>query len=228
MDIRQFLQPATPPDQPATPTRPAAATGIPLGLTLLVRPLPSRASAITAARLVLAYTVGKPDKAVDPETLDAQEFQLWQQSGVANQELTGVLAQVQAPLALTVLRAALPALQEAAAQTLAQHLGQSAPEPAPADEACAAEGPGRAEPPPAERATAEPVRSEERAEAATPALLSVPVPESDSFAPEDPFLRQDLACWQAFLKEIMDPYGPLPDDDTNSSGYVPEGVQGGP
>jgi len=33
---------------------------------------------VAAARLVLAYGVGKPAPAVDPDTLDVQEWALWQ------------------------------------------------------------------------------------------------------------------------------------------------------
>ena len=75
---------------------------------------------MAAARLVLSYTVGKPDKAVDPDRLDVDEFQLWQDSAVAGPDLYGVIGRPQAGLANTVLRAAVPPIQETTAQTLAQ------------------------------------------------------------------------------------------------------------
>lgn len=85
----------------------------------------AREGDVAAARLVLAYSVGKPDKAVDPDTLDVQEFQLWQQHAVANEQLLGVLGRVQAGLANTILRAATPSIQEQTAQTLHQTMRDS-------------------------------------------------------------------------------------------------------
>src|SRR5262249_4338618 len=89
----------------------------------------AREGDVSAARLVLAYAVGKPDRAVDPDTLDVQEWQQLQQSAVPSPDLLGVLGRLQAPLACTILRAALPHLQEAAAQSMAQQLKQPDPVP---------------------------------------------------------------------------------------------------
>src|SRR5260370_1376356 len=54
---------------------------------------------VAAARLVLAYTVGKPAPAVDPDTLDLQEWALWQQMPVLAQVLQSVMGPLQVPLA---------------------------------------------------------------------------------------------------------------------------------
>lgn len=98
----------------------------PEDIQLLVRHLiqQAREGEVAAARLVLAYAIGKPDRAVDPDTLDVQEFQLWQQSAVAQEELLGVLGRAQVGLANTLLRAGVPAIQESMAQTLHQQLQQ--------------------------------------------------------------------------------------------------------
>src|SRR5438552_12265233 len=44
--------------------------------------LQALAGDLAAAKLVLAYTIGKPTPAVEPDRLDVQELQLWQQSAV--------------------------------------------------------------------------------------------------------------------------------------------------
>ncbi len=88
----------------------------------------ARAGDVAAARLVLAYAVGKPDRAVDPDAVDVHEFQLWQQSAVANQDLSGVLGQMQAGLANELFRLAVPGVQEATADKLGQALRDPLPE----------------------------------------------------------------------------------------------------
>ncbi len=86
---------------------------------------------VAAARLVLAYAVGKPDRAVDPDTVEVHEFQLWQQSAIANQDLSGVLGRMQAGLANKICRAAVPPVQETTADNLGQALRESIPEDGP-------------------------------------------------------------------------------------------------
>src|SRR6202043_3493683 len=82
---------------------------------------------VSAARLVLSYSVGKPDKAVDPDTLDMQEWQTFQQGAVANQDFLGLLGELQAPLACTILRPLLPHLQQTVAQQLKEQLQEPVP-----------------------------------------------------------------------------------------------------
>ncbi len=84
----------------------------------------ARQGDVPSARLVFSYTLGKPDKAVDPDSLDQQEWQQFRQNAVPNQELLGLLQLLQAPLASSILRAALPHLQQQMAQSLAQQLNQ--------------------------------------------------------------------------------------------------------
>jgi hypothetical protein len=107
---------------------------------------------VAAARLVLSYTVGKPDKAVDPDRLDVDEFQLWQASAVADEDLYGVIGRPQAGLANTVLRAAVAPIQETTAQTLAQQLNTPLPEVEPATSPAAAEQAGPVDEAPAAEA----------------------------------------------------------------------------
>ncbi len=91
----------------------------------------AREGDVAAARLVLAYAVGKPDRAVDPDTLDVHEFQLWQQNAVASQDLAGVVGRMQAGLANEIVRLAVPEVQEATADNLGQAMLDSLPKVAP-------------------------------------------------------------------------------------------------
>ena len=68
---------------------------------------------VAAIKLLLSYTVGKPEKAVDPDTLDQQEWKLLQQNSIRSEELQALLCLVQMPLFLKMVRAVLPGLQEA-------------------------------------------------------------------------------------------------------------------
>jgi len=89
---------------------------------------------VAAARLVLAYAVGKPTPAVDPDSLDLQEWQHWQQMPVATEDVRGLLGHLQAPQACVLARVLLPLVQQNLARELAQGLdpkpAPSSPEPA--------------------------------------------------------------------------------------------------
>lgn len=158
---------------------------------------------VAVARLVLAYAVGKPDKAVDPDTLDVQEFQLWQQSAVASQQLSGVLNQVQAPLANTILRTTLPAIQETTAQRLAQDLRDPAPvapdDAAPRHETQSAPGPKqeRSTPENGRGGTPNPCRSER----ASRTVKETAPAEQDELSPALD-LEEEQADWLLFFQEI--------------------------
>jgi hypothetical protein len=88
---------------------------------------------LAAARLLLSYTLGKPAAAVDPDTLDQQEWQLYRQRPVNGQDLLAVLSNLPVDLALTILRAALPGVSRGMAGLAAQIIGRDEPaEPKPA------------------------------------------------------------------------------------------------
>lgn len=84
---------------------------------------------VAAARIVLAYTVGKPAATVDPDAVDVGEWQLWQQMAVNVQVLTGLLQAVHVPLACKVSRASVPVLNEIRAREMAEQLAVPAPAP---------------------------------------------------------------------------------------------------
>jgi len=82
---------------------------------------------IAAARLVLAYTLGKPAPVVDPDALDLAEWQHWQQMPVPNEALAGLLGPLQVPLACLLARTILPLLQATVSRELQQQLDPAAP-----------------------------------------------------------------------------------------------------
>jgi len=72
---------------------------------------------VAAARVALAYTVGKPAPTVDPDALDLHEWQHWQQMPVPPELLAGLLGPLQVPVACTLARTILPLLLDAFRQT---------------------------------------------------------------------------------------------------------------
>jgi len=84
---------------------------------------------VAASRLVLAYTLGKPAPAVDPDVLDLTEWQLWQQMPVAPEALAGLLGPLQVPLACLLARTILPLLQATVSRELQQQLDPTASSP---------------------------------------------------------------------------------------------------
>src|SRR5262249_40582044 len=91
---------------------------------------------------------------VDPDTVDLHEFQLWQQSTVAQEDLAGV-GQMQVGLANEVFRAAVPSVQETMGEDVGQAMFDSLPDTYKAAAARSEETPERpapasSVPPPAE------------------------------------------------------------------------------
>jgi hypothetical protein len=98
-----------------------------VALALLVR---AKAGDVAAAKLLLAYALGKPAESVDPDTLDLREWLLFQQGPAQEQDLAAVLGGLPPALACTVARAALPAIEGQLAGLLAQALAPPAAEKA--------------------------------------------------------------------------------------------------
>jgi len=65
-----------------------------------------------AAKLVLSYTVGKPTTAVDPDRLDIEEFDIYQQEAIGKAEFMRPIHGMAASLACELLRTVLPVLQK--------------------------------------------------------------------------------------------------------------------
>ena len=164
----------------------------------------AREGDVPAARLVFSYTVGKPDKAVDPDSLDQQEWQQFRQNAVPNQELLLLLQLLQAPLACSILRAALPHLQQQMAQTLAQQLNQPPEDTEPETDQDTEAAPEQ-QPQPAPRQDETGTRRAEQSQTPRPAAREQPAPDcrtASEFLAERTFLSEEEAGWLAFLQEV--------------------------
>jgi hypothetical protein len=151
-----------------------------------------------AAKLVLAYLVGKPAAAVDPDSLDLEEWRLYQRSATAPEELRALLTAVPPGPLCTLLQVVWPLLGQSFARQLCDHL-PVAPPPVPAV-------PSPAPPVPTPGPTAEPsVRTESgppAAAAAPPVLSSSPRRQDHSsrrFAAGD-----DCRQWPAAVGRPVD------------------------
>jgi hypothetical protein len=89
----------------------------------------AREGNLAATKLLFSYVLGKPTESVNPDTLDAQEWQLYQQAPVTEAGLQTVLGGLPTPLACEIARTALPAIHDQLASQIGQAL-QPAPEPA--------------------------------------------------------------------------------------------------
>jgi hypothetical protein len=67
---------------------------------------------LAAARLVLSYAVGKPQPAAEPDRLDVQEIDLYQQQAVGLEHLLIPVKALSAALVCDMLRAILPKVEE--------------------------------------------------------------------------------------------------------------------
>jgi len=95
-----------------------------LARQLLVK---AREGDLTAAKVLFAYTIGKPVDAVDPDTLDLDEWQLFLRNPADIQEMVRVLHGMPTSLACTLLRLMLPNTESTFKKDVTQML---APAPA--------------------------------------------------------------------------------------------------
>jgi hypothetical protein len=89
---------------------------------------------VSAARLLLSYALGKPAEAVDPDTLDVREWDLFGQQSTPAAQVDCVLGSIPVSLACDIARAALPGLRDAAAAQLVEALTEQPEEEAAEEE----------------------------------------------------------------------------------------------
>jgi hypothetical protein len=77
---------------------------------------------LAAVKLLFAYTIGRPGDPVDPDTLDIQEWALMRRSPLKPEEMTPLLRNVPLPLALALLRIALPCVAATYGERIQQML----------------------------------------------------------------------------------------------------------
>jgi hypothetical protein len=183
----------------------------------------AREGDVAAARLVLSYSIGKADKAVDPDTLDVQEFQQLQQGAVANQDFLALLGGLQAPLACTMLRALLPHLQEAASRKIQE--GMQPPAAAPEPEQSGRETPADAVPHPTEQVPAQP-----RPAPVKPAAGRKTAPRTTATAEQAAggadreFLQAEELAWLDFLRAVTGQPFVGQADDGDQQGQIMPGL----
>ena len=68
----------------------------------------ARAGDVPASKLVLAYAIGKPGTAIDPDTLNHNEWQVWRRSVAPPLEWDAVMTQMPLGFASTMQRFAMP------------------------------------------------------------------------------------------------------------------------
>jgi hypothetical protein len=79
---------------------------------------------LVAVKLLLLYVIGRPAEAVDPDTLDVQEWHLFQQSQASAEQVQAALGGLPLELACPVVRATRGPIADATAAQLAQALKQ--------------------------------------------------------------------------------------------------------
>jgi hypothetical protein len=76
-----------------------------------------------AIKLVLAYVLGKPTAPADPDTLDVQEWQLWQQqTNIRAKDAAAINNGITAEMACTIARTTVPLVQQAEAAQMQANL----------------------------------------------------------------------------------------------------------
>jgi hypothetical protein len=85
--------------------------------------LQAQAGDLASIKLLLLYALGKPSEQVDPDTLDAQEWQTYQHGLVRPEEVTALMHRLPPELVVGLVRILLPCLGHAFRQQFLHHLG---------------------------------------------------------------------------------------------------------
>ena len=86
--------------------------------------LKAKAGELAAIRLLLSYTVGKPTRTVDPDRIDIQEVEIFNEEAISAEQLMRPIERMRAGLAADILRATLPVLQQEQCQQGSQMFQQ--------------------------------------------------------------------------------------------------------
>jgi hypothetical protein len=82
---------------------------------------------VSAAKLVLAYKIGKPSPCPDPDAIDRDEWDHYQQDAIEPKEVRQVLGSLPSRVGNDIARAALPIMTEARTRELATQLHTNRP-----------------------------------------------------------------------------------------------------
>jgi len=80
----------------------------------------AKAGDVPSAKLLLSYTIGKPDTAVNPDTLDLHEWSLVQQSPVDLKQLQAAMSGLPVDTVCTLLRYVMPCVSANASGVLSE------------------------------------------------------------------------------------------------------------
>jgi hypothetical protein len=83
----------------------------------------ARGGDLAATKVLFAYTIGRPTEAVDPDTLDLQEWRLFHQTPVRAEDLARIIESLPADTACALVRAVLPFLARRWADGIIERLG---------------------------------------------------------------------------------------------------------
>ena len=87
----------------------------------------AEAGDVASARLLFSYVIGKPTPAVDPDTLDVQEWKVMKQTGVQMEDWHQLVQRPPTGLVCEVMRHTLPCLEAQFAEQMSATLGRPAP-----------------------------------------------------------------------------------------------------
>jgi hypothetical protein len=85
-----------------------------------------KAGNLVAAKLLLAYTIGRPTDAVDPDTLDLNEWMLYQKGPARPEEVAGILDRMPLEMTCELVRLLLPCVGTTLGQELLEQLNGTA------------------------------------------------------------------------------------------------------
>src|SRR4029077_16022530 len=88
----------------------------------------AKAGDVPAARLVLSYGIGKPTEAVNPDTLDLEEWDIYRRGPLSLDDLRGIVEGIPLDVVGPVVRAAKPYLNSNMAETV-KHILSAQPPP---------------------------------------------------------------------------------------------------
>jgi hypothetical protein len=77
---------------------------------------------VSAAKLVLSYGIGKPTEAVNPDTLDMQEWDVFRKSPVSLDDLHGIVDGIPVEAAGRLVRVSKPYLNVRAMETIVREV----------------------------------------------------------------------------------------------------------
>ena len=97
----------------------------------------ARKGDLAAIKILFAYVIGKPVDAVDPDSVDHQELDLYRQGQARTADILGILSNLPPDMACRLVRTVLPYAADDVARRLLHFLELQAP--GVADRACAAD-----------------------------------------------------------------------------------------